>query len=91
MQVLEFQQDQMRQHLAQCFDRKQFTPFPHTIRSIPYIQRYFTAAEIEVFCTCELPDVYDANMIQCDSCGGWFHLRCVEVSKKVPEVQVTSS
>lgn len=75
LQVMEFEQDKMRQHLAKCFRESKLTPFPHIIRQHAYGNQYFPWREIDIYCDCELPEVYD-NMIQCDDCDEWYHLRC---------------
>ena len=36
----------------------------------------FPYIEIELYCECNMPEVYD-DMIQCDECEEWFHLSCV--------------
>ncbi|KAK2080460.1 hypothetical protein QBZ16_000313 [Prototheca wickerhamii] len=33
-----------------------------------------------LYCLCQRPYEPGANMISCDSCGEWFHMRCVGVS-----------
>ena len=64
----------MRDHLAECFEKKLLTPFTH---STPYVQHGFPLAhEIDLYCDCELPEEYD-NMIQCNKCDSWYHFTCV--------------
>ena len=68
LEDIEFEQDKMRQHLARCLTKQKLTPFPHSQRRAhvpPY--PWFPYQEIEVFCTCEMPECLD-NMIQCDGC-----------------------
>ena len=36
---------------------------------------------VHVYCVCHLPESYDTNMIQCDQCGSWFHLKCMGLRK----------
>ena len=86
LRAIEFQQDRMRSHLLQCFKNKRLSPFPHTIRDQPWLQTAFPWHEIEIFCSCNLPEVYD-NMVQCDQCEDWFHL-CCEGLKSPPESDV---
>lgn len=78
--LMEFKQEEMRQHLADCFTNKQLSPFPHTKSRAALMQRPWPGMlhKIDIYCDCDLPEVYD-NMIQCDGCDNWFHLRCVGV------------
>ena len=73
---IKFHQEKMRQHLVQCFKKKRLEPFPHTRLEKPYTQSFFPYIEIELYCECNMPEVYD-DMIQCDECEEWFHLSCV--------------
>ena len=66
----------MRQHLVQCFKKKHLEPFPHATLEKPYTQSFFPYIEIELYCECNMPEVYD-DMIQCDKCEEWFNLSCV--------------
>ena len=72
---LNFDQSKMRQHLLKCFQRKTMMPFPQT-KAGPHYQTYFPHMEIELFCTCQMPETYD-DMVECDTCGDWYHLKCV--------------
>ena len=73
MSLINFKRRELRQHLADCFSKGELTPFPReTSRPASQKQTY----EIDIYCECELPEVYD-NMVQCDGCDKWFHLRCM--------------
>ena len=85
LEDIEFEQDKMRQHLARCLTKQKFTPFPHSQRRArvpPY--PWFPYQEIEVFCTCEMPECLD-NMIQCDGCEEWYHMACVGLKTPPPD------
>ena len=82
---MKFDQAKIRQHLVKCFKNKQFTPFPHTVEPSPFLQSFFPAHSIELFCDCELPEAYD-NMVECEKCEKWFHLTCVGL-KSIPPPQ----
>ena len=44
---------------------------------------YFPGYAIEVYCSCRMPETYD-DMVECDTCGDWYHLKCVRL-KSIPE------
>ena len=81
---LQFQQERMRDHLLQCFKKKKLTSFPHTILAKQRKQDAFPYHEIEVFCDCIMPEVYD-DMVQCEECEDWFHMHCVGLKSPPPE------
>ena len=85
LRTMKFDQAKIRQHLVKCFKNKQFTPFPHTVEPSPFLQSFFPAHSIELFCDCELPEAYD-NMVECEKCEKWFHLTCVGL-KSIPPPQ----
>ena len=66
---LNFDQSKMRQHLLKCFQSK-------TMIQTKAGPGYQTYMEIELFCTCQMPETYD-DMVRCDTCGDWYHLKCV--------------
>ena len=39
--------------------------------------------QIELFCTCQMPEIilYD-DMVECDTCGDWYHPKCSNFHKK---------
>ena len=75
---LEFDQTQMRSHLLQCFRKKELVRFP-TTRKRSWRNNHFPYREVEVFCSCQMPDSY-GDMIQCDTCEHWYHICCVGLS-----------
>ena len=74
----------IRDHLLQCSKKKQLTAFPHTILTKRRKQDAFPYHEIEVFCDCNMPEVYD-DMVQCEECKDWFHMHCVGLKSPPPE------
>ena len=52
--------------------------FPET-KAGPCYQTYFSHMEIELFCTCQMPETCDDmvecdtcdDMVECDTCGDW--------------------
>ena len=41
---------------------------------------FFPCMEIELFCSCLMPESYD-DMVEWDDCGEWYHLKCVGLQK----------
>lgn len=75
---LEFDQAQMREHLIKCFTKKRMLPFP-TVEECSARENYFPHRVIELFCVCLMPETY-GDMIECDNCSKWFHLKCMNLS-----------
>ena len=80
---LTFSQNDMRQHLVECFERKQLSAFPQTSGTVTRNTRKHLF--VHIHCECQLPDSYDSKMIECDRCNHWFHFKCVKLHKQVPE------
>jgi hypothetical protein len=75
-----FEQEKMREHLLKCFMKKKLDPFPHSNVSAipmnlcrPYCQPF---TQILLYCNCRMPETY-GNMVACDRCERWYHLKCV--------------
>jgi len=60
------------------FQKKEMMPFPQSKKGDH--NNYFPGREIELFCSCQMPETYD-DMIQCDTCEDWYHLKCVGLKK----------
>ena len=80
---LTFSQNDMRQHLVECFERKQLSAFPQTSGTVTKNARKHLF--VHIHCECQLPDSYDSKMIECERCNHWFHFKCVKLCKQVPE------
>ena len=80
---LTFSQNDMRQHLVECFERKQLSVFPHPSGTVTRNTRKHLF--VHIHCECQLPDSYDSKMIECDRCNHWFHFKCVKLRRQVPE------
>ena len=61
-------------------------PFPH--KKAASIQNenapFFPYITLELFCTCYMPETYD-DMVECEECGEWFHLKCMGLTKAPTE------
>ena len=68
----------MRHHLIKCFQKKEMMPFPQSKNGDHH--NFFPGKEIELHCTCQMPETYD-DMIECDTCEDWYHLKCVGLKK----------
>lgn len=79
---IEFDQPRMRDHLLDCFRKKELTRFP-TIKKCSMRFNHFPYREIELYCSCLMPETY-GDMVQCDRCELWYHIRCVGLSS-LPE------
>ena len=78
VEELEFDQSKMRDHIQKCFGKKYLDPFSTTSKKSKR-SNHFPVREIELFCTCEMPQTYD-DMVECEQCDNWFHLSCVGLS-----------
>ena len=71
----------IRSHLAKCLEAGKFSCFPvlreRESKDVKHIQ------EIQLYCTCRLPEEEDVDKAKCVSCGMWFHRHCVDIPKKV--------
>ena len=81
-----FDQPKMRCHLLECFAKKKLTRFPlaeqKTAKKWNYL--HFPTQEIELYCSCLMPETY-GDMVQCDECEKWFHLKCVGLEELTTE------
>jgi len=75
----------MHSHLLTCFEKKQLTSFPNERRIAREKYLYFLMQEIELYRTCLMPETY-GDMVQCDACEKWYHLRCVGLLEPPQEV-----
>jgi len=54
----------MRSHLLTCFEKKQLTSFPNERKTIREKYLYFPMQEIELYCTCLMPETYGTTYYQ---------------------------
>jgi len=77
-----YDQAQMRSHLLFCLGGQKIVPFPCKTKGRRGKKTQRTNTErIPVFCICRLPND-GKDMIQCSTCGEWFHRSCIRVSRK---------
>ena len=78
----EFDIMRMRDHLHNCIENLELTPFPKLRRKLKLLKQtekvlnYSIAADCAALC--EFPNSYD-DMAQCDTktCQNWFHYKCM--------------
>ena len=81
MLLAEFDIMRMRDHLHNCTENMELTPFPKLRRKLKLrkqtekVLNYSIAADCAALC--EFPNLYD-DMVQCDTttCQNWFHYKC---------------
>ena len=79
--LAEFDIMRMRDHLHNCIENMELTPFPKLRRKLKLLKQtekvlnYSIAADCAALC--EFPNSYD-DMVQCDTktCQNWFHYKC---------------
>ena len=55
-----------------CLRKQKFIPFPNLDKQ----SKKVCTEKIDVYCTCLMPDTY-GDMVQCENCHKWFHIKCV--------------
>ena len=71
LEDIEFDQCQMRDHLLDCLKKRNFSHFPTKLKC-GYWSKHFPYREIELFCTCLMPETYGEMMIECDDVSHGF-------------------
>lgn len=73
---LNFNCNQMRQHLINCFDQGMLSPFP--VSRVKTSRRCAARQYcISLFCSCFLPKSYSRSMVECYVCETLYHDTCV--------------
>lgn len=74
-----FKGSEMRDHLMQCFEKKELTPFPlKKERRIGFSGRIRKSIPEPIYCYCRMPNYYKRmTMVCCNTCSEWFHMKCI--------------
>ncbi len=75
LRAVTYNPERMRAHLEQCFEKEELSPFPPAEKRVRRCK--LAHLFVHVYCICGLPDSYDSQMIECESCQQWFHFKCV--------------
>lgn len=78
--VIEFVEDEMRNHLIDCLERSIFSPFPKKTKSrkrIKYNEEVDFSKTISITCPCGLADILD-DLIRCNNCNQGYHYCCTK-------------
>ncbi len=83
-----YNQDKIRSHVEQCFQKQHMTLFPSSGTPQPKKQkRILYSKTVKVYCTCRLPwskfDLGLGPMVQCQHCKEWFHKFCMDIPENV--------
>ena len=71
----------IRQHLLKCLEDCSKSRFPLADKR-RYSKVRFTE-EVELHCSCRLPEVEGDKMALCDSCDVWYHQHCMDIPNEV--------
>ena len=68
---------------------KNLKPFPHIVVDSMPMKMYglngsVPIRQIQLYCDCLMPEDVD-DMVACDACERWFHLKCVGLSTVTKE------
>ena len=68
----------IRSHLATCLEDTSFHRFP-ILTNKRKNEGIKTSQNIELYCTCRLPEGDDEEWVACETCGKWFHKHCADI------------
>ena len=81
--VAKYDHKLIRQHLCDCLSKCILSAFPAKgERSLTGIQ-YKNTIQVEIFCTCRLPEHPGEQWAECERCLGWFHRHCLDIPDSV--------
>ena len=80
-----YSQANLRIHLQQCFEKGFLEKFP--ISKKRRLNRRITKEVVcDIYCTCQSSEPDDGSeMIQCDRCNEWYHVKCVDFDLKLTD------
>ena len=71
----------IRQHLLKCLEDCHLSRFP--VVSDRRITRVKCTQEVDLHCSCRLPEEEGDEMAECDSCKRWYHRHCMDIPQEV--------
>ena len=85
--ISRYVQNNLRAHLAKCFQSQTITEFPAPERPRRGRKRSLNIESISVYCICRLPwnmeDSEKGPLAQCASCREWYHKVCLKINKDI--------
>ena len=76
-EMLLYDSQLMRKHLAGCLEDKMMRHFTAKKRSVRKMTK--KAELLDVYCKCRMPEEEGQRMISCNICKEWFHDECVKI------------
>ena len=84
-------QDRMRDHLHDCFERRKLEMFPHKVKQVPSTRSHYV---VSIYCLC-YRHIPGAQVVLCNTCKNWFHhgqsQTCINLSAKQVAALATNS
>ena len=77
-------QAKMRQHLYESLLSENLQMFPK-LRERRGATRVKVKDDIQVFCTCRMPELPGIEMVECCQCKEWYHVPCIRVPQAAME------
>lgn len=77
-----YHQDQMRNHLLACFERKQHSLKKFPGRNRTFDRRVLDEIVFDLYCLCRQPEM-SKTMACCDLCNEWYHEGCMPIPEDV--------
>ena len=74
-----FDQSKMREHLVSCFEEESMISFPMLEHTDGIRLSRKKTFKIKLFCSCQMPESVDSNMVECEKCLRWYHFKCVGI------------
>ena len=79
-----WKQDAMWQHLLQCFEDGNLSPFPFETKATSLPEKTTkTTTVYNLYCICRRRYKYKDRMKQCNGCNHWFYADCLNIPANV--------
>ena len=75
--TVRFDHSKIRSHLATCLENCQVSCFP------VLGERKIAVRNVELHCSCRMPEEKGDEMAQCDVCHVWYHRHCMNIESDV--------